>query len=94
MHLSIWFSKKALLEFLPFLFELNLSCFDKSMMTGTILNYLQKAFDTIEHDMLLQKLYAIGFLKHTFNLFKSYLSSRPFLVNLENNLNLHLYRLV
>ena len=37
------------------------------MMTGTILNYLQKAFDTIEHDVLLQKLYAIGLLKHTFN---------------------------
>ena len=46
---------------------------------------LQKAFDTIDHDILLQKLYAICFSKHTVNWFKSYLSNRSFLVNLENN---------
>ena len=50
-----------------------------------ILIDLQKAFDTIDHDVLLQKLYAIGFSKHTVNWFKSYLSNRSFLVNLENN---------
>ena len=59
--------------------------FDKGMMTGMILIDLQKAFDTIDHDVLLQKLYAIGFSKHTVNWFKSYLSNRSFLVNLENN---------
>ena len=59
--------------------------FDKGMMTGMILIDLQKAFDTIDHDVLLQKLYAIGFSKHTVNWFKSYLSNRYFLVNLENN---------
>ena len=35
--------------------------------------------------MLLQKLYANGFSEHTVNWFKSYLSNRSFLVNLENN---------
>ena len=54
-------------------------------MTGMILIDLQKAFDTIYHAVLLQKLYAIGFLKHTVNWFQSYLSNRSFLVNLENN---------
>ena len=54
-------------------------------MTGMILIDLQKAFDTIDHDVLLQKLYAIGFSKHTVNWFQSYLSNRSFLVNLGNN---------
>ena len=54
-------------------------------MTGIILIDLQNAFDTIDHDVLLKKIYAIGFLKHTVNWFKSYLSSRSFLVNLANN---------
>ena len=48
-----------------------------------ILIDLQKAFDKLDHDVLLPKLYAIGFSKHTVNWFKSYLSNRPFLVNLE-----------
>ena len=46
---------------------------------------LQKAFDTIDHDVLLQNLYAIGFSKHAVSLFQSYLSNRSFLVNLGNN---------
>ena len=33
----------------------------------------------------MQKLYAVGFSKHTVNWFQSYLSNRSFLVNLENN---------
>ena len=59
--------------------------FDKGLMTGMILIDLQKAFDTIYHDVLLQKLYAIGFSKHIVNWFKSFLSNRSFLVNLGNN---------
>ena len=54
-------------------------------MTDMILIDLQKTFDTIDHDVLLQKLYAIGFSKHTENWFQSYLSKRSFLVNFGNN---------
>ena len=54
-------------------------------MTGMILIDLHKAFDIIDHDILLQTFYAIGFLKHTINWFQSYLSNRSFLVNLGNN---------
>ena len=55
------------------------------MMTVMTLTDLQNAFDTIDHDSLLEKLYVIGFSKHTVNWFKSYLSNRFFLVNLGNN---------
>ena len=55
------------------------------MMTGMILIDLQKAFHTVDHDVFLQKLYAIGFSKHTVNWFQSYLFNRSFLVSLGNN---------
>ena len=51
-------------------------------MADMILSDLQKTFDKTEYDVLLQKLYAIGFSKHTFN---CYLSNRSFLVHLENS---------
>ena len=38
-------------------------------MTGMILIDLQKAFDTIDRGILLQKLHAIDFSKHTVNWF-------------------------
>ena len=41
----------------------------------------KKPFD---HVILLQKLYAIGFSKHSVNWFRSYLTNRTFLVNLGN----------
>ena len=49
-------------------------------MTGMI----QKAFDTIDHGILLQSFYALGFSKHAINWFQSQLSKRLFLVNLGN----------
>ena len=58
--------------------------FDQGVMTGMILIVLQKALDTIEHDIILQKLYTIGFSKHSVNWFQSYLINRTFLVNLGN----------
>ena len=53
-------------------------------MTGLILVDLQKSFDTIDHDILLKKLRAIGFSNHTIGWFKSNLSNRLLRVNLEN----------
>ena len=41
--------------FLSYLNEKILKSFDKGLMTNMILIYLQKAFDTIDHDVLLQK---------------------------------------
>ena len=50
-----------------------------------ILIDLQKAFDTINHEILLGKLNAIGFSEKTVAWFKSYLSDRAFKVNINNN---------
>ena len=69
---------------LSFLNDKVLQGFDQGLMTGMALIDLQKAFDTIDHDILLQKLYAIGFSKHSVNWFRSYLINRTFLVNLGN----------
>ena len=61
-----------------------LKVFDKGLMTGMILVNLQKAFDTIDHDMILKKLSGIGFSNHTIGWLKSNLSNWLFRVNLEN----------
>ena len=53
-------------------------------MTGIILIDLQEAFNTIDHDILLKKLGAIGFSNHTIGWCKSYLSNQLFRANLEN----------
>ena len=53
-------------------------------MTRMILIDVQKAFDTIYHDIVLKNLSAIGFSNHTIGCLKSYLSNRLFTVNLEN----------
>ena len=80
------FRKKHSTDFcLSYLNDKILKGFDRSMMTGMILVDLQKVFDTIDHDVLFQKLYAIGFSKCTVNWFNSYLSNRSFKVNLGNN---------
>ena len=52
-----------------FLNDKILKGFDQGLRTGIILIDLQKAFYTIDHDVLLQKLYAIGFSKHSVNWF-------------------------
>ena len=48
---------------------------------------LQKAFDTIGREILLQKIKAIKFSENTIKWFKSYLSETIFLVNIENKLS-------
>ena len=80
------FQKKHSTDFcLSYLNDKILKGFDKGLMNDIILIDLQEAFVTIDHDILLQKLYVIGFLKHAVNWFQSYPFNRSFLVNLRNN---------
>ena len=69
---------------LSFLNDKILKVFDQGLITDMILIDLQKAFDTMDHDILLEKLYATGFSKHLVDWFRSYLINRSFLVNLGN----------
>ena len=69
-----------------FLTDKVLKGFHEGLLTGMILIYLQKTFDTIDHAILLQKLKTIRFSESTIKRFKSYLSERMFLVNIENKL--------
>ena len=59
--------------------------FDNGLVTGIILIDFQKAFDTINHDILLKKLSITDFSDHTVKWFRSYLSNRKFMVNLKNS---------
>ena len=45
---------------------------------------LQKAFDTIDHEILLQKRKAIRFSKENLQWFRSYLPEQIFLVNIDS----------
>ena len=49
-----------------------------------ILIDLQKAFDTVNHDILLKKMEFIGFSEETTRWFKSYLSNWKFKVHIKN----------
>ena len=49
--------------------------------TGAIID-LQKAYDTINHELLINKMEYLGFSKHVILWFKWYLSNRKFKVNL------------
>ena len=58
-------------------------CFlmDKSNITGMVLLDLQKAFDTVDHGVLLMKLEAIGLNADSLRWFQSYLSAKTQLVD-------------
>ena len=49
---------------------------DKSLKPLAIFRDLAKAFDTVDHDILLEKLYYIGIRGVTYKSFKSYLTGR------------------
>ena len=70
--------------YLSYLNDKILKGFDNGLFTGMILMDLQKAFDTIDHNILLEKLKVIGFCHNTVNWFHSYLTDRAFLVSKEN----------
>ena len=61
--------------------------FDEGLLTGITLIDLQKAFDTIDHEILLQRLKASKFCEIAIKWFKSYLSETVFRVNIENKLS-------
>ena len=58
--------------------------FDNGLFTGMVLIDLQKALDTIDHNIHLEKLKAIGFCDDTVNWFHTYLTDQAFLVSIEN----------
>ena len=72
---------------LSYLTDKDFKGFYEGLLTGMILIYLQEAFDTIDHEILLHKLKVIRFSKGTLQWFRSYLSERIFLVNIESKLS-------
>ena len=61
--------------------------FDKGMLTGMIAIDLQKAFDTIDHTILLEKLSCLGLSNQVIGWLESYLCDRKFYVNIDNTLS-------
>ena len=59
--------------------------FESGLFTGMILIDLQKAFDTINHDILINKMEYFGFSKEASLWFKSYLSNRKFIVHINKS---------
>ena len=55
--------------------------FEERLLTGMVLIDLQKAFDTIDHSILLEKMSCLGFAGKTIAWFTSYLTNRSFIVN-------------
>ena len=64
-----------------------LTGFESKKNTGMILIDLQKAFDTLDHGILIKKLKYFGFSTKTTAWFSSYLTNRHFVVNLEQVLS-------
>ncbi|XP_071954198.1 uncharacterized protein [Antedon mediterranea] len=56
---------------------------DKGKMTGMIIIDLQKAFDTVDHDILLYKLKAMGFTSLSLSWMQSYLHRRSQVVDIK-----------
>ena len=57
--------------------------FECRKFTGLFLIHLQKAFDTIDHKILLEKMGRIGILEKVISWLESYLSGRIFKINID-----------
>ena len=55
--------------------------FEEGLLTGMVLIDLQKAFDTIDHSILSEKMSCLGIARKTIAWFTSYLTNRSFIVN-------------
>ena len=60
------------------------TCMDKQMHTGMILVDPQKAFDTLDHGVLLEKMKYFCFRASVIKWFETYPSNRKFLVYIDN----------
>ena len=69
---------------LSFLKDKILKGFDQGYFTGMILIDLQKAFDTIDHKLLLEKMNLLGFSDNVIWWFECYLSNRTFVVGVND----------
>ena len=69
---------------LSYLTDKILTGFHSGLLSGMILIDLQKALDTINHNILLKKMSSTGFSSQSITLFGSYLSNRRFQVNIKN----------
>ena len=72
---------------LTYLHDNILKGFDEGLLTGMITIDLQKAFDTIDHEILLSKMPLLGVSNNTLEWFCSYLSNRTFYVSLNSYLS-------
>ena len=72
---------------LAHLFNQILKGFEARKSAGMILIYLQKAFNTLDHPILLKKLKYIGFSPDTARWFESYLKNLNLIVSLEKSLS-------
>ena len=57
---------------------------DKGNLVGMVLLDLQKAFDTVDHDVLIMKLESLGLSSDTIRWFRSYVSGRQQLVDVSD----------
>ena len=58
---------------------------DKKLITGAVFIDLRKAFDTVDHALLISKLKRLGFSSPVLNWFTSYLSSRTQVTTVNNS---------
>ena len=56
--------------------EIILEEMNKNKFVGAVLIDLKKAFDTVDHKILLKKLWCYGFQNQSFEWFESYLTDR------------------
>ena len=80
-------SKHSVNTFLAHLSNWILKGFGSGKSAGMILIDLQKAFDTLDYDILLDKIKYLSFTSKTIDLFTSYLQKRNISVSLEKTLS-------